>query len=78
MHASDIVFERYLEVAEKIEAEYENYDGFVVIQGPSTITYTASMVSFMMENLKKTVVFTGRGRGMGEGLGGRSGDYMKI
>lgn len=38
---------------------YELYDGFVVLHGTDTLAYTASALSFMFENLGKTVVITG-------------------
>jgi L-asparaginase len=42
-----------------IEKNYDNYDGFVVLHGSDTMSYTASALSFMMENLAKPVIFTG-------------------
>ncbi|WP_310991739.1 asparaginase [Aequorivita marina] len=42
-----------------IEENYEEIDGFVVLHGSDTMSYTASAVSFMLENLGKPVVFTG-------------------
>ena len=49
----------WVRIAEEIEREYFNYDGFVVIMGTDTMAYAASAISFMLENLGKTVVFTG-------------------
>lgn len=46
-------------IASDIETDYLNYDGFVVIMGTDTMAYAASALSFMLENLGKTVVFTG-------------------
>ena len=46
-------------LVEIIEAGYEEYDGFVVLHGSDTMSYTASALSFMMENLAKPVIFTG-------------------
>lgn len=42
-----------------IEDNYNNVDGFVVLHGSDTMSYTASAISFMLENLSKPVVFTG-------------------
>lgn len=42
-----------------IDYNYENYDGFVVLHGTDTMAYTASALSFMLENLCKPVIFTG-------------------
>jgi len=49
----------WVQLAEKIEEEYHNYDGFVILHGSDTMSYTASALSFLLENLKKPVVFTG-------------------
>jgi L-asparaginase len=46
-------------IATDIETNYLEYDGFVVIMGTDTMAYAASALSFMLENLGKTVVFTG-------------------
>jgi L-asparaginase len=46
-------------IAEVIEKNYESYDGFVVLHGSDTMAYTASALSFMLENLNKPVVLTG-------------------
>lgn len=47
------------ELCDFIEAGYETYDGFVVLHGSDTMSYSASALSFMLENLSKPVVFTG-------------------
>ena len=49
----------WVSLAEVIEENYERYDGFVVLHGTDTMAYTASVLSFMLENLNKPVVFTG-------------------
>ncbi|MBC3758323.1 asparaginase [Hyunsoonleella sp. SJ7] len=49
----------WVKIAEIIESSYENCDGFVVLHGSDTMSYTASALSFMLENLSKPVVFTG-------------------
>lgn len=46
-------------IAEVIRDNYEHYDGFVILHGTDTMSYTASALSFMLENLAKPVVFTG-------------------
>ncbi|MHC1777665.1 MAG: asparaginase [Lentimicrobium sp.] len=55
----------WIKLAETIEANYEKYDGFVVLHGTDTMAYTASVLSFMLENLNKPVVFTGSQLPMG-------------
>lgn len=48
-----------IELAGLIEKNYESYDGFVVLHGSDTMAYTASFLSFMLENLNKPVILTG-------------------
>jgi L-asparaginase len=57
--SSDMNPQRWVELAEVIEKNYEDYDGFVVLHGSDTMAYTASALSFMLENLNKPVIFTG-------------------
>ena len=52
-------------LAEQIYVNYEQYDGFVVLHGSDTMAYTASALSFMLENLNKPVVLTGSQLPMG-------------
>jgi len=47
------------EIAVIIENNYADYDGFVVLHGSDTMSYTSSALSFMLENLSKPVIFTG-------------------
>ncbi|WP_024740089.1 asparaginase [Tenacibaculum maritimum] len=49
----------YVQIAETIEVNYDNFDGFVVLTGSDTMSYTSSVISFMFENLQKPVIFTG-------------------
>lgn len=49
----------WVQIAEIIESNYASCDGFVVLHGSDTMSYTASALSFMLENLAKPVVFTG-------------------
>lgn len=46
-------------MAEEIENRYDDYDGFVIIHGTDTMAYSASGLSFLLENLDKPVIFTG-------------------
>ena len=57
--SSNMTPEFWIELAEKIEEEYNKYEGFVVLHGSDTMAYSASALSFMLENLAKPVVFTG-------------------
>jgi L-asparaginase len=47
------------QIAEVIDKNYEKYDGFVVLHGSDTMAYTASALSFMLQNLNKPVILTG-------------------
>lgn len=55
----------WISLAHIIETNYELYDGFVVLHGSDTMAYTASALSFMLENLNKPVIFTGSQLPMG-------------
>ena len=57
--SSDVVPQFWVELAELINKNYDKYDGFVVLHGTDTMSYSASALSFMLENLEKPVVFTG-------------------
>ena len=46
-------------IALDIEKHYASFDAFVILHGTDTMSYTASALSFMLENLGKTVVLTG-------------------
>ncbi|CAL65076.1 asparaginase [Christiangramia forsetii] len=46
-------------IAQTINDHYDQYDGFVVLHGSDTMSYTASALSFMFENLSKPIIFTG-------------------
>ncbi len=51
--------EKWVQIASVIEENYTKFDGFVVLHGSDTMSYSASALSFMLENLNKPVVFTG-------------------
>ncbi|GGX13242.1 asparaginase [Aquimarina muelleri] len=57
--SSDMDVGRWKELGDVINSNYEKYDGFVVLHGSDTMSYTASAVSFMFENLAKPIIFTG-------------------
>lgn len=57
--SSNVDVKFWVELAETIETKYEYYDGFVVLHGSDTMSYTASALSFMLKNLNKPVVLTG-------------------
>ncbi|WP_075589714.1 asparaginase [Labilibacter marinus] len=57
--SSDMNPEIWVKIGTIIEERYAVYDGFVVLHGTDTMSYTASALSFMFQNLSKPVVFTG-------------------
>jgi len=57
--SSNINPQKWVEIAEIIENNYYSFDGFVVLHGSDTMSYSASALSFMLEYLSKPVVFTG-------------------
>lgn len=57
--SSDIEPSLWVELANLIEARYDEYDGFVILHGTDTMAYSASVLSFMIEGLTKPVIFTG-------------------
>lgn len=57
--SSDINPVDWIELALIIEEKYQDYDGFVVLHGTDTMAYSASALSFMLENLEKSIIFTG-------------------
>lgn len=57
--SSNVTPELWVTIAEIIRDNYNAYDGFVVLHGTDTMCYSASALSFMLENLDKPVVFTG-------------------
>jgi L-asparaginase len=57
--SSDIDVEHWRAMARQIADNYDDYDGFVILHGTDTMAYTASALSYMLQNLAKPVVITG-------------------
>ena len=57
--SSNMNIQHWQNIASLIEENYTKYDGFVVLHGSDTMSYSASALSFMLENIGKPVVFTG-------------------
>jgi len=51
--------EDWVRIAEEIERNYNFYDAFIILHGTDTMAYTASALSFMLENLSKPIILTG-------------------
>ena len=59
LDSSNINPAAWIKVADIIEQNYSSFDGFIVLHGTDTMAYSASALSFMLENLSKPVIFTG-------------------
>jgi L-asparaginase len=57
--SSNMNISYYTKIAAILEEHYAEFDGFVVLTGSDTMSYTSSAISFMLENLNKPVIFTG-------------------
>ncbi len=57
--SSNIKPETWIKIAKLIEDNYDQYDGFIVLHGTDTMSFSASALSFMLEGLGKPVIFTG-------------------
>lgn len=59
LDSSNMGLEDWVKIARDVERHYDAYDAFIVLHGTDTMAYTASALSFMLENLGKTVILTG-------------------
>lgn len=57
--SSNVTPDTWVELAESIKEYYSDFDGFVILHGSDTMAYSASALSFLLENLAKPVIFTG-------------------
>ncbi|AIF98821.1 asparaginase [Alteromonas australica] len=57
--SSDMNPSDWQRIADDIAANYDKYDGFIILHGTDTMAYTSSALSFMLENLSKPVIVTG-------------------
>ncbi|MCQ2310927.1 MAG: asparaginase [Paludibacteraceae bacterium] len=57
--SSDVNPDHWVKMAQTVTDYYDDYDGFVILHGTDTMSYSASALSFMLENLHKPVIFTG-------------------
>ena len=64
--SSDVTAADWRLMCQYIEQHYSSYDGFVIIHGTDTMAYSASALSFMLENLSKPVIFVGAQLPFGE------------
>ena len=59
LDSSNMTPREWIEIARDIEANYDRYDGFVVLHGTDTMAYTASALPFLLGGLRKPVIITG-------------------
>jgi lysophospholipase len=59
LDSSNMTMSDWVQIATDIEINYELYDAFLVLHGTDTMAYTASALSFILENLGKSVIITG-------------------
>ncbi|CAO3636165.1 unnamed protein product [Cunninghamella blakesleeana] len=59
LDSCNMTMDDWVRIAKDIEVNYEYYDAFIVLHGTDTMAYTASALSFMLEELGKTVIITG-------------------
>lgn len=57
--SSNITPDDWYRISEDIKSVYDDFDGFIVLHGTDTMAYTASALSFMLEDLSKPVIVTG-------------------
>lgn len=57
--SSDVEPSLWQDLARLIKERYEDYDGFIILHGTDTMSYSASALSFMLDGLTKPVIFTG-------------------
>lgn len=57
--SSDVEPALWQSIAELIKERYDQYDGFIILHGTDTMSYSASALSFMLDGLTKPVIFTG-------------------
>ena len=59
LDSSNMTSIHWISIANSIQKNYDSFDGFVVLHGSDTMSYSASALSFMLENLSKPVIITG-------------------
>jgi lysophospholipase len=59
LDSSNMTMRDWIQLATDVEVNYELYDAFLILHGTDTMAYTASALSFMLENLGKSVIITG-------------------
>lgn len=64
--SSNMTPEIWIQMAELIRDNYDEYDGFVILHGSDTMAFSASVLSFLLEGLQKPIIFSGSQLPIGE------------
>ena len=59
LDSSNMTMEQWVKIASEVERYYSHFDAFLILHGTDTMAFTASALSFMLENLSKPVILTG-------------------
>lgn len=59
LDSSNMTMSDWIRIATDIERYYKKFDAFIILHGTDTMSYTASALSFLLENLGKSVIITG-------------------
>lgn len=65
LDSTDIMPEHWIRIADEIIRRYDDYDGFVIAHGTDTMAYTASALSYLIQNSSKPIVLTGAQKPIG-------------
>ncbi len=57
--SSNMQMNDWVDIAMDVKNNYEKFDSFIILHGTDTMSYTASVLSFMFQNLDKSVILTG-------------------
>ena len=57
--STSIYYKHWMIIAKTIKENYDNYDGFIIAHGTDTMSYTASALSYLIQNSRKPIVITG-------------------
>ena len=57
--STNVYSKHWIELAKVIKEEYDNFDGFVICHGTDTMSYTASALSYLIQNSRKPIILTG-------------------
>lgn len=59
IESPDLLPPQWRDMAAPIQERYEDYDGFVIVHGTDTLSFTAAAMSYLIQNSRKTIVVTG-------------------